>query len=61
MSQEERVEVTRDAVVRLQDQREQKAVALQNVPLNCYHDVRATMISVEAQVRYIPSFLTYPY
>ena len=51
MTQEERVEATKDAVERLQTSREEKAVASHNVPLTCFHDVRASVASIEAQVR----------
>ena len=43
MSQEERVETTKDAVERIQEQCDAKSLALHNVPLSCFHDARATL------------------
>lgn len=50
MSQEERVEAMKDAINRLQEQREGKALTVQNLPINCFHDARATLKSIELQV-----------
>lgn len=38
MSPEEWVEATKDAVIRIEEQREVKALAHQNVSINCFHD-----------------------
>lgn len=50
MSPEEWVEATKDAVIRIEEQREVKALAHQNVSINCFHDGWATLVSIEAQV-----------
>ena len=50
MSQEERVEATKEAIERIQEQRDAKLLAIQNVPLSCFHDAQATLQSIELQV-----------
>lgn len=50
MSHVKRIEATKDSVEKLQEFYEMKALAVQNVPLNCFHDARSSLTSIETQV-----------
>ncbi|OBZ77052.1 hypothetical protein A0H81_02985 [Grifola frondosa] len=50
MTKEEQIAATDDYIVEISDQRETKALAKHNVPLNAFHDVRATLASVQREL-----------
>lgn len=50
MTREQQIEVTKDAVKELEDQREVRSLAVRNVAKSCYHDTRATLASIEERV-----------
>ncbi|GBE85875.1 hypothetical protein SCP_0803970 [Sparassis crispa] len=50
MSPEERITITDPLLKNLQDQRETKQLAVQNVPINAFHDVRSNLASVQEQL-----------
>jgi hypothetical protein len=50
MSHDERVAATEKGVKYLKEQRENKKSAVHNVPIAAFHDVRATVQVVEAEV-----------
>ncbi|KAI0338444.1 hypothetical protein BDW22DRAFT_1313901, partial [Trametopsis cervina] len=50
LSPEEKVDVTRDAKKTITDVRTQHKTAAHNVPLNAFHDARATLCSVQSQL-----------
>ena len=51
MSSEEKENATRDLIKDLDEHKEMHALSQQNVCINAFHDVRATLASVEDQVR----------
>lgn len=51
MSKEERDEATKDAKMNLVELRDMKKHATHNVSINAFHDARATLASIESQVR----------
>ena len=53
MSQQEKVDVTDDLLEDLNDHREMKALAVQNVPINAFHDAQVTIKQIEDEVMFI--------
>jgi len=51
MSAEEQNEATNDALQELKDHKEMRALALQNVPINAFHDARGNIQAVKTEVR----------
>lgn len=51
MSQQEKIDATEGLMEDLEDHRNNKALASHNVPINAFHDIRATLDSVTQTVR----------
>lgn len=51
MSPEEKIEATAHLVAELDELKEMKALSVQSVPINAFHDVRATMNIIFEEVR----------
>jgi hypothetical protein len=58
MTKEEQEEVTDDAIEELKDHCEMKAFSACNVPLQAFHNARATMDSFEKEVKTNSSTIT---
>lgn len=50
LTREEQIEQTKDSLAAIQDERETKALAFQNVPLNAWNDTRSTLAKLEYEV-----------
>ncbi|KAJ3544256.1 hypothetical protein NM688_g5764 [Phlebia brevispora] len=50
MSKEEQVEITKDVMIELQEQREMKKYVVQNVPIAAFHDVKSTIQCIEDEI-----------
>jgi hypothetical protein len=51
MSQQEKIDATEGLMEDLEDHRNNKALASHNVPINAFHDIRATLDSATQMVR----------
>ena len=52
LTPEERLACVHDKMEELESQREAKQHALQNVPINAFHDARATIAHIQSTVSY---------
>lgn len=52
MTQEEKIEETKDALEELDSRHENKKLAVHNMPISCFHDARTNLDSVETTVRH---------
>ncbi len=59
MTHAECVEATKGAMEQIEENREIKRLAVHNVPLGAFHDARATLDSIEVQVRVNSFYPTY--
>lgn len=59
MSKDAQVDATETELVRLADTKEMKQAASHSVPLNAFHDARATLASVENEVSRICIHISY--
>lgn len=50
MTMEQKIEATKDSVKKLEEFRATKALSIQNVPLNSFHDAHANLMSIENMV-----------
>ncbi|KAI0681803.1 hypothetical protein BC835DRAFT_1220127, partial [Cytidiella melzeri] len=50
MSLTEKMDMTQDTVTKLEEVREMRNLATHNVPLNAFHDTRATLRTVQTQL-----------
>lgn len=50
LSNDERAAVVKDRIGELEGQREMKKHGLQNVPINSFHDARATIAHIQSTV-----------
>jgi hypothetical protein len=53
MSKDEQEKETADAIKDLEDHRESKQLALHNVPLNAFQDVRKSLELLDREVRHL--------
>jgi hypothetical protein len=57
MSDEERIMATEKGLKYLEDQRENKKAGVHNMPIAAFHDVRATLQTIETEVFFLKSLL----
>jgi hypothetical protein len=50
MSKEEKIAATDSSLQDLKDQKEMRALSLQNVPINAFHDVRSNLTAIKSEV-----------